>query len=84
MRHETDTGVARRYVEVHAQMATARCDEGVGLMEVCESSRLSRPAHRESGIMKSFWVVVLVLAALIGSVIAAIVFLDLMARLVTR
>lgn len=53
-------------------------------MEAREFSRLSRPSHRESGAMKSFWVVVLVLVALIGSVIAAIVFLDFMARLVAR
>lgn len=84
MRRETDTGAVHRNVEIHAQMATARCDEGVGLMEVHEFSRLSRQLHRESGTMNSLWVVVLVLVALIGSVIAAIVFLDVMARLVTR
>lgn len=84
MRDETHGGTARRSVEVHAQMAIARCDEGADVTGVCEFCRLSRPSHRESGTVKTLWVVVLVFVALIASTIAAVVFLDFIARLVTR
>jgi len=81
MRHEAETGEERRTGDVHAQSAAARRGVGIAPTTMRGLFGLVRPTRRESGAIKSLWVIVLVLPVVIAALVVAIGVLGIVARL---
>lgn len=81
MRHQAKTREERRNGDVHAQSAAARRGPGIAPTTILGPSGLARPTSWESGVLKSLWVIVLVLPVVIVALVVAIGVLGVMARL---
>jgi len=80
MRPEAETGEGLRNSGVHAQSAVGRRAR-IAPPTMFGLCGLKRPKHRESGAVKSLWVIVLVLPAMIAALFVAIGVLGIVAKL---
>lgn len=81
MRHQARTGKARRIGVVHTQSAAARRGPRVPRTTILGPSGLARPTRRESGAIKSLWVIVLAVPVVIATLVVAMCVLSIVARL---
>jgi hypothetical protein len=82
MKHEADTRVERRNRAVHTQTTVARRGPRIAPTTILRPCGLARPTRRESGAIKSLWVIVLVVPVVIAVLVVAMGVLGIVARLV--